>query len=68
MVLVNGHLLQARKDLPAGNDSLDHRNLAHIKGHYYRSHPSINPSGIVPAGPAIDFDEPHGRDRLKLAA
>lgn len=43
-------------------------NLAHIKDHYYRSHQTINPSGIVPAGPAIDFDEPHGRDRLKLAA
>lgn len=43
-------------------------NLAHIKDHYYRSHRTINPSGIVPAGPEIDFDEPHGRDRLKLAA
>jgi putative glutathione S-transferase len=43
-------------------------NLAHIKDHYYRSHRTINPSGIVPAGPKIDLDEPHGRDRLKLAA
>jgi putative glutathione S-transferase len=43
-------------------------NLAHIKDHYYRSHRTINPSGIVPAGPEIDLDEPHGRDRLKLAA
>ncbi|MEN8195316.1 MAG: glutathione S-transferase family protein [Pseudomonadota bacterium] len=42
--------------------------LAHIKDHYYRSHRTINPTGIVPAGPEIDFDEPHGRDRLKLAA
>ena len=24
----------------------------HIKNHYYRSHPWINPTGIVPAGPA----------------
>ena len=31
-------------------------NLEHIKLHYYQSHPHINPSGIVPAGPAIDFD------------
>ena len=43
-------------------------NLAHIKDHYYRSHPTINPTGIVPAGPVIDFDEPHDRGRLKLAA
>ena len=28
----------------------------HIKGHYYGSHPWLNPSGIVPAGPHIDFD------------
>jgi putative glutathione S-transferase len=30
--------------------------LAHIKGHYYGSHPWLNPSGIVPVGPDIDFD------------
>jgi putative glutathione S-transferase len=30
-------------------------NLEHIKLHYYQSHPHINPSGIVPTGPAIDF-------------
>ncbi|MCG6949242.1 MAG: glutathione S-transferase family protein [Acidobacteria bacterium] len=33
----------------------------HIKNHYYRSHGSINPTGVVPAGPVIDFDQPHGR-------
>jgi len=36
----------------------------HAKRHYYESHPRINPSGIVPRGPAIDFDAPHGRERL----
>jgi putative glutathione S-transferase len=30
-------------------------NLEHIKLHYYQSHPHINPSGIVPCGPAINF-------------
>jgi putative glutathione S-transferase len=34
----------------------------HIKQHYYGSHESVNPSGIVPKGPIIDWDEPHGRD------
>ena len=35
-----------------------------IKAHYYRTHPEINPTGIVPAGPELDFDAPHGRDDL----
>jgi len=39
-------------------------NMAHIKTHYYRSHPTINPSGIVPKGPLLDFSLPHGRQRL----
>jgi glutathionyl-hydroquinone reductase len=39
-------------------------NLDHIKQHYYKSHPKVNPSGIVPKGPIIDFDTPHGRDRF----
>ena len=33
-------------------------NLAHIKGHYYSSHPWLNPSGVVPVGPDLDFDAP----------
>jgi putative glutathione S-transferase len=36
-------------------------NMAHIKGHYYESHRTINPTGIVPTGPAMDLDAPHGR-------
>ncbi len=35
--------------------------LDHIKGHYYTSHPGVNPTGVVPKGPALDFDAPHGR-------
>ncbi len=46
----------------AGTVSLDH-----IKRHYYGSHESVNPTRIVPVGPAIDFDAPHGRDRLRAA-
>lgn len=38
-------------------------NLHHIKHHYYVSHKMINPSGIVPMGPDIDYAAPHGRDR-----
>ncbi len=40
-------------------------NFDHIKRHYYRTHPTINPTRIVPVGPALDLDRPHGRDRLR---
>lgn len=33
-------------------------NMFHIKHHYYESHRGINPRGIVPAGPMIDFGVP----------
>jgi len=38
--------------------------MDHIKEHYYRSHPSINPTGVVPLGPEIDFTEPYGRESI----
>ncbi len=40
-------------------------NFDHIKGHYYQSHTMINPTGIVPTGPVIDFNEQHDRGRFK---
>lgn len=33
-------------------------NLFHIKHHYYESHRAINPAGIVPLGPALDYGVP----------
>ena len=39
----------------------------HIKHHYYASHETVNPTGIVPLGPALDLDRPHDRDRLRAA-
>jgi putative glutathione S-transferase len=36
-------------------------NMAHIKAHYYSSHTSINPTGVVPLGPDVDFAAAHGR-------
>ena len=38
--------------------------LDHIKRHYYGSHRNLNPSGIVPIGPLIDFTLPHDRSRF----
>lgn len=38
--------------------------LDHIKSHYYVSQTAVNPTGIVPIGPGIDFTAPHGREAL----
>jgi putative glutathione S-transferase len=39
-------------------------NLAQIKRHYYGSQRQVNPTGIVPVGPQLDFSAPHDRARL----
>jgi len=38
--------------------------IDHIKRHYYASMLHINPSGIVPLGPALDFSAKHDRERF----
>ena len=43
-------------------------NFWHIKNHYYRSHRTINPTGIVPAGPNLDLERPHQRASRVAAA
>ena len=35
--------------------------IDNIKEHYYASHETINPTGVVPVGPELDFTTPHGR-------
>lgn len=40
--------------------------LDHIRHHYYRSHATINPTGIISLGPAQDFNLPHDRNRQYL--
>lgn len=40
--------------------------LDHIKRHYYVTHPSINPTRIVPVGPMLDLDSPPAREHLSL--
>lgn len=41
-------------------------NMQHIKQHYYASHKTINPTGIVPLGQEHDFLRPH--DRIVIEA
>ena len=38
--------------------------MDHIKQHYYQSHHQINPTGIVPMGPYLDYGATHGREVL----
>ena len=40
-------------------------NFTHIKGHYYASHRTINPTGIIPKGPDLSITAAHDRERLK---
>ena len=47
---------------PGFGDTVD---FDHIKRHYYCVHTDINPTRIVPAGPALDgWVSPHGRESL----
>ena len=39
-------------------------NFDHIKRHYYITHHEINPTGIVPLGPALDLNRPHRREKI----
>ncbi|MCX8572142.1 glutathione S-transferase family protein [Aminobacter sp. MET-1] len=43
-------------------------NMLHIKAHYYGSHATINPTGIIPLGPELNLDAPHNRGKLLKAA
>jgi len=47
--------------LPGIAETVDFR---HIKAGYYQSLKSINPTGIVPVGPVLDFAAPHRRESL----
>ena len=38
--------------------------MQQIKYHYYASHASVNPTGVVPNGPEIDYSAAHNRHAL----
>lgn len=39
-------------------------NLDHAKKHYYISQKRVNPNGVVPVGPLLDWSEPHRRETV----
>jgi len=49
------------RDLYQHKGVADTINMYHIKQHYYGSHETINPTGVVPLGPALSLNEAHGR-------
>ncbi|MCG3775197.1 MAG: Glutathionyl-hydroquinone reductase YqjG [Nitrospira sp.] len=53
------------KDLYQTDGIADTVNFDHIKRHYYITHDDINPTRIVPLGPAQDLTTPHGREHLQ---
>jgi glutathionyl-hydroquinone reductase len=55
------HLSGYLRDLYQQPGIADTVDFDHIKSHYYGTHPSINPTRIVPKGPALDLWRPHGR-------
>jgi glutathionyl-hydroquinone reductase len=52
------------RDLYATPGVAETVDMDQIKRHYYCTHGGINPSRIVPIGPALDFTEPQDRARL----
>ncbi|MBW4651117.1 MAG: glutathione S-transferase family protein [Kastovskya adunca ATA6-11-RM4] len=62
------HLWKYLKDLYQQPGVKETCNLDQIKQHYYKSHPHVNPMGIVPKGPIINFEESHNRHLLNTKA
>jgi putative glutathione S-transferase len=50
------------KDLYQQSGIAETVNMEHIKGHYYQSHLMINPTGVIPVGPKLDYHLPHQRE------
>lgn len=59
------NLFNYTKDIYQTAGIADTVNMYHIKKHYYGSHPSINPFGIIPVGSSINYSTPHDRDRFR---
>jgi putative glutathione S-transferase len=53
------------RDLYQRSKIADTFNLEHVKRHYYFSHETLNPSRIIPKGPALDYWAPHDRARFE---
>jgi putative glutathione S-transferase len=59
------HLFGYLRDIYQLSGVKETLNFAQTKEHYYWSHETVNPKRIVPVGPPIRLDGPHGRDHLE---
>lgn len=59
-VSLNAYLKELYQ-IPGVQETVD---FYHIKRHYYFSHTQINPTQVIPLGPELDLDSPHGREQL----
>lgn len=62
------HLWPYARDLYQWPGIAETVNPVHAQRHYYESHDMVNPTQIVPAGPVMDWEAPHGREELAPAA
>jgi glutathionyl-hydroquinone reductase len=58
------HLAPYLRDLYQQPGIAETVDFDHIKRHYYMTHPGLNPTRIVPKGPALDLWRPHDREAL----
>jgi len=58
------HLWPYSRDLYQWPGVAETADFDEIRAHYYRTHPQINPSGLVAVLPAEDWEAPPGRERL----
>ncbi len=58
------HLWPYARDLYQWPGVADTVSFDEIRAHYYRTHPFINPSGLVAVAPAVDWGAPAGREAL----
>lgn len=57
---IKGYILELYQ-IPGISETV---NFQHIKTHYYASHKTINPTGVIPIGPEQNFTTKHDRERL----
>lgn len=60
------HLQNYLKQIYQHPDVQETCHFDHIKEHYYRSHPMLNPSGIIAKGPELDLHSPHDRGEIRF--
>ena len=67
-IVDHAHLWPYARDLYQQPGVAETVRFDEIRAHYYRTHPSVNPRGLVAVRPHGDFAAPHGRVRLSERA